>query len=365
MRFKGLCYLVLGVMLLFSGCQKQADRGWLTLDGEAVQETEVMLYMIQTLVDFEQLGGQDVWSVEDFSGGKSAPEVAKQGAFDNLIKNRVLAMKAESMGVVLGEDDLETIRSLSSTYYGALSEAFINAFSVREEDVRDVVSISTLASLVEADTMKSFQVEDEKIQAVMEENSDYLDIYQLEAEDVLTAYRVHHIVIRTHKRQEDGRWLPLEEEAIVDAENRLEAAKEALVSGEPFTEVLAQYSDEVYLDVNPEGQIISKAQLPEAYSLAVDQLAEGEMTEVLSGDYGYHIFYLMEKKLPDPEAVTLYKTQFEQWEEGLRHKAIQKLEEEAFDLIYSHWLEVVDVVYGPDAEDFDFERIIELTRLEE
>ncbi len=332
----------------------------MTIDTVAVYEGEAMLYLYQTYVAFESHGGSDVWLIEDFSGGKSAGEVAKQGASDNLIRAKVLADRAVTMGVVIDEETRGEIETNAASYFETLPEPLVVAADISTDTVERVLEDAYLGLQVMEATTVGYEPTLADITNHMLANEEYKRLLELEGVDILTSYRVQHLVIRTHVQDDNRQWTPLPEEEQEQAYMLVTDLHQMLDGGESFVSILKAFGDLNYYEDQPEGIIYNKAQLPPEFSVALDDLEAGQFTEVIEGRTGYHILYLEEKHLPTEEELFDYQEQFGAWEASLRAEAVGALNQEAFDAIYSRWKEELSVDYGEDWLNVTIETMVDI-----
>ena len=347
-------FLIATWLLLLTGCDKNTDKQepWLVIDDQPVYETQVKLYLLQTYNDFEQHGGEDVWLIQDFSGGKSAKDVAKQRALDNLIRVKVLIAKADEMGLSISDEEKQALEDEAMAYFDSINTSFAEKNQISLEDVLQVIEENRLAMKVEETTMDNYEVSDDEIMARLMSNPDYEQLAGKDVDDLLTTYLVQHIAIYTHTRQADETFEPLADEALVKAMERLEEAYARLMDGEDFVTIARLYSEDDLTNVE-EGIRLSKAQLPERFIEAINSTEIGAITPIIQGDYAYHIFKLLEVIPPDEETVTEFIDKFSDWEQALKDEARTEIIREAFGTIYGRWSKAVEVTYSTMWQDVD------------
>lgn len=347
-----LCLLIVAL----SGCRTRTSEedAWLTVGDAQVMTGEVMVYLLQTYNDFEAYGGEDVWLIEDFSGGKSAEEVAVEGARQNLVKVKVLLPKAEEMGIVLDAEEEARLISESHGYFAGLDSSFVQESNITADLVFEVFKENYLADRVMSETMDSYTLNEEEIDAYILADPDYSRLAGMDVLDALTAYRLHVIVIRTHERDAAGQWQPLEPSVQKERAVLVQDIFEQLEKGADFVELVQAHSQTDYLGENPEGMEITKAQLTDIYREALASMAIGDYTGIIEGEFGYHILKLVAVENPTDEGIEQYKERFLAWEEALRAEARLELTKDAFEIIYQRWRSAVPVTYGSQWEGLDF-----------
>lgn len=333
------------IVLALGGCDGR-KAVYLTIDDKAIYEDEVILYLLQTYNEFEQLVGEDVWEITDFSGGKSASDVAKQGALDNLIMTGILAEKASEAGIVLDENQVEDLAERGQQYFDNLEVSFVERYGITEETVNDVLRDNQMASLFEQETKFNYEVTPEEIEVRMADNEEYVRLTgQIEQgiSDLLTIYTVEHIIIYTHTRDSDGNDIPKSADGKAAAKERIEQASTLLMEGADFTEMVKIYSEDL-----EEGDAVVRSkltglQLPDVISEALEQTSVGEITEIIAGQRAFHIFKVHEITPPTDDMITEFETSFSNWKQELYNSTRQMIISEGFERLYAKWRESVSV----------------------
>lgn len=82
---------------------------------------------------------------------------------------------------------------------------------------------------------------------------------------------------------------------LVDRREDAEAALKALSQGEAFEDVAARFSQVPLAHLGGDGGALTRQDLPEAFAESIFALDEGEVSEIVDADYGYHIFQVVER----------------------------------------------------------------------
>lgn len=347
-----LCF----ILTLTVSCSRQGntEEAWVRIGEESVQIGELMIYLLKTYNDFEEHGGEDVWLIQDFNGGKPAEELAKEGAMENLIKVKVLVKRADELGIKGDDGALKRIRTEADTYYRTLATSFVDTYKIDEAMVQQVFVENYLADEVFRQTMENYEITEEMIEGYLSKNPEYMRLSALQAEDVLTTYLVHHLVVRTHIRDDQDQWQPMSEEDQLAEEQRMKDLYERLESGEDFLQVTKEATDALYLATTPEGLTLNRAQIPLNFVTALESIEEGQYTGIIRGEYGFHVMQLLEKKVPSESDLDHYENRFTAWEDALKADAKLELTKEAFRVIYERWQTSVTIVYGQEWDALNF-----------
>lgn len=358
-RYWLISWLVLTLAVFVAcGTQSKSDR-YLIVDDIDVNEAEMMLYLHQTFFEFEALGGSDVWNISDFSGGKSASDVAKQGAIDNIIMTKVLVKKAAELGVLLTEENKQKVEEQAKTYLENLSTSFVEKYNITEEVVRHVLEENYLAKQVELNTKGNYEVTREELGAKLIENQEYNDIKRRREDGVelmLTVYEVEHIVAYTHKKNSTGQWVVIEPEADALAQAKINEAKESINGGMSFLEAVSIYSDADNLTDTTSK--VTLLQLSEPVAKALSMVEMDGVSDIIKGDYGYHLFKVINKTPPTTDEVNSFNQSYAQWEEALFEEAKALIIDEGFRSIYDQWRSGVDIVIEENLSNLDLYEVI-------
>lgn len=123
---------------------------------------------------------------------------------------------------------------------------------------------------------------------------------QVYAQDELGAYRAKHILLATKDMQqqivdENGRagYAPLDEQTILEKKQQAEDLLAQLrASSNPialFDEMMGEYSEDPGSAAYPEGYTTQRGEMVPEFENAALALKDGEISEVVESDFGYHI----------------------------------------------------------------------------
>ena len=209
--------------------------------------------------------------------GASDPTVRRQ-ALEQQIERLLLAKAAREKNIRGSDEEAErALERLRSEYPPEQFEATLRSEGLDLEQMRERLRETLLVQrrLVEVGVARG-AITDEEIEAWGEENGDEL----AEPEQV----RAAQIVVRT------------EEEA--------ERIRERLEEGESFDELAKAES------LSPDGKIggdlgfFGREDMPPPFGEVCFALEPGEISEVVSSPYGFHVFQLIERRqasVPEPE----------------------------------------------------------------
>ncbi len=349
-HIKRIAYIVL---LLFTGsllaCSEsvkpdtEEESYVFKVDNNIVEEPEVMVYIYQVMNDFEEVGGEGVWEFEDFSGGKSAVEVAKGAVIDNIVRIKVLQDKAVEMAITLTSEESTDTISEADAYYASMDEGYKDKYGIEDIQMRRVFKEYAVAAKVLTTITEDFVPKDEDIQAEMQKNQEYMNIREIEPEILLTEMTYERFYLtKIEDGTEEGPVL-LEEDVI---NKKRELAQEVLTraqEGEDFSKLIEEEGDEAQVTFS-----FSEALIPEEYESVIRYLEVGQYSDVIETDNGFHIFKLISVSQPTEDDLELFHSNFVSYEEQLRVTAIDDLKKRAFDSLYLEWKQNANVIINTE-----------------
>lgn len=313
----------------------------LTVDGEKVGLAEVKLYMLQIKAEFEQAAGETVWEIEDFSGGKTAIEVAKQGVLENIVRVKILNKKAKDTGIVLTEQMKTDIEAKALQYYSGLSKADIETYKITQELVTKVFEEFQIANDMMTSVTNDYTPSDTQIQEKLDENSEYVDLKSVDLESLFTQITVGHIYAQTVTQGDTDNPVSLSDEEKQDKWTNMVQALKEIKAGRDFESVVLDYSEEPENDQKGV-TILSKARIEPAFSVLLN-MKPGQVTDILDSGDGYHIFKVLDIKVPTETELKEYEVNYNNWLNDLKKTAVEDLKKAVFDKIYQEWKSNVEI----------------------
>ncbi len=306
---RGLGVLLAGTMLAgaLSGCESKPaaddvtyqltgiarDAVLLKVNGEPVTAEEYFFQLGQDISYMEQLGalsGEDPWG-QELEEGKTLAAYVKEDALQLVKYYEVIQSKAKEYGVTVTDEqkaELEeqfTQLEQNLAEQGATIQMATEAQGISEQGFRTFMEESYLVSNLFDKLSEEggpLVPTDESMAAYLEESG---------------TYRVKHILLSTRHENEDGSYTAFsaEEEAEVKAEaEALTAELRAADDQEAlFDEKMKERSDDGR-DANgdlyaPDGYTAVPGQMVAEFEEASLALAEGEISDPVKSEFGYHI----------------------------------------------------------------------------
>lgn len=282
-----------------------------------VYYNEAMVYLKSAQEIYETDYGKGIWDVDIFGNGKTFGEYIKEEVIKQITQLKVIRDKAEQKGIYLTEEEISDAISYAEEHFAGLSDADIDRYLVTKELLQQIYEENILAE-------KVF----ETLTLDVDTNIDDLTAKQI---------TVQHILVYGTELDDEGNRVPLSfdqrEKAYQKINNLLEKAR----SGEDFYTLAEANSetDEIEFTFGRGGG-------PEEYSNTFEQAAfnlkTGEISDIITTDYGWHILYCVTDFNED--ATTQVK-----------EAIIEERRTKLFADIYKEWSAEYDVVINSDVWD--------------
>ncbi|MCT4542782.1 MAG: peptidylprolyl isomerase [Vallitalea sp.] len=336
-------YILLFILIfLFTGCSGSKDskndskiysyqERLLTIDGKDISVDEVMPYLLQVKMEFEELGGEDVWDHNDFSGGKKAKDVARLAVLDNITRTKILVRKASEIGINITKEEENEIRIQSLKYYNGLQKAEKDKYHLTKDSIFNSFKEFKIANKVFVEMTKEYVPEEKELMEILSTNEDYISLKSSDVKEILKKIKVKHIFIKTHSINEKGEYTLISKNILEEAKKVVEKVHNKAVAGENFDALINKYSE----DKQDEYIFVTRFIKDEFKSLL--ELEIGQISNILKSNYGYHIFQMVEKIDATEDEITKFKNNFDKWEQQLKEEYTKQLTNNAFNEIYDEW----------------------------
>jgi foldase protein PrsA len=249
---------------------------------------------------------------EDYDTNEDVAEYVKElriQAIDVLVEEKIMYKKAEELGVLPTDEEVQTetqtyIDDLKESLGGedAFNTALENANLTLEEyteQLTESIRNNIIYTNVTDEIFKDVSVSDEEIQAYYDEN---IDSYK--------SATVSHI--------------------LISDEETAKEIRERAANGEDFAELAKEYSEDTGTseDGGSLGTVTyDTTQYVQEFTDAFKQLKDGEISEPVQSDYGYHIIKVTDYKeqtldevkdtikttLENEKKNEIYTSSIEQW----------------------------------------------------
>jgi peptidyl-prolyl cis-trans isomerase C len=226
-------------------------------------------------------------------------EQFRKMAFDRLVQEAILLQEAKRLGVTASDEELAQIddagKEAQATFKQVLAEQGIDAKRWREAQRRRLL----IGKLIDAEVMEKIPVDQAKVDAYYKEHpQEFRENTQFHARQIL-----------------------------VDTREEAERIHARLKKGDDFAELARNFS------VSPDGKrggdlgFFDAQAYPEAFANVCQQLAIGQVSDVVATPYGYQIFQLLEKR-------PARQRPFEE----VRMQIKKHLQEEKIEEVFEPWL---------------------------
>ena len=310
------------------GEEKEEETVWtegsmLRIGDTQVDYREGMVYLNAVQQDYEQYYGSDIWKYAIDAQGNTMGSALKEQTLEQIIYIKVVCQKASELGIVLSEEELQTVDRQTADYMAKLQDSDLLLHGVNADIVRRIYSDNLLAR-------KTFEVTTLNVDT---------DIPDEEA----AQHRFQAIAIRNFKIDATGNRVSYEGNEQEELIARVEDLRTKALETEDFYKfAAANTEDSTMLEI-----IGGKGDFPTEYEQIVLSLKTGEVSKVIKATDYYYIFYCVSDF--DIDATHEKK-------EGI----IATRQEEEFRTRYEEWrglthIEINEEVWG--ALDFDMESV--------
>lgn len=256
---------LLAFVLVLTGCPQQQKPSQdpavvATVNGEVLKR-----------VDFERLLAREAQAME--GNGPRTPEQVepyKTALLETLIERALLLQAAAAAGVTVTTEEVDRrVLALSSEYpAGTFDEALAKSQTSRAALTRSTREQLTIEKLLSQEVHARVAVTEEQISRYYEEHlSDFQELEQVHA---------LQIVVKG-----------------LDEAKRVQAQ---LWQGKKFQDLARRYSLSPDARVGGDLGFFARGTMPPAFDEVVFKLSVGGTSEVVSTEYGFHLFRVLEKK---------------------------------------------------------------------
>ncbi len=288
-------------------------------------------YMYQLMYDsyYMEWYGEDLWE-QEWEEGVVLEDSVKQDAMDDLKRMYILDALKEDYNVSLSEDDEAAITEAAQGFIEENSDEALEAMTATEEHIVEFLSIYTTSERVTAEIKSDVDTE------VSDEEAAQKRMAYVTVEEV------------TDEEAEEA----AEEVSDADLEADATEIAERVSNGEDFDEVVEElgYTSSTYT-------FDSESTYPtEEVIAAADELAEGEVTDVIEGTDVYYVAYL-ESEFDEDATETQKEVIITERENELFDEVYEGFEAETDFTLYESVWEQVDFLkqgvtyYTPDEDE--------------
>ena len=227
---------------------------------------------------------------------------------------------AKEIGVSLNEEEKKNIDLAANKYFSSLSNEEKQLFNADEELLSNMYSEFAIAN----------KVYEEVTKGVNPEISD----------DEARTVTIRSILIKTYTIDENGNKIQYSQKMKEDAMKRAYEISARIKAGEEFEILEADYNED-----EKSSYSFSRGVMPKVIEDAAFNIDEGEVSDVIESEYGYHIIKVI--------------SNFDEEQTDINKQAIvEKRKEEAFVETYDNYIETLTSSINMDLwNSISYERI--------
>lgn len=291
--------------------EKEKETVWtegsmLRIGDTQVDYREGLVYLDAVRQEYEQYYGSDIWDYKVDSQGNTLEKMIKAQTMEQITYIKVVCKKASELGIVLSEEELQTVDIQTADYMEKLQGSELLSKGVNADIVRRIYSDNLLArKTYEATTL----------------NVD-TDIPDEEAAQHL----FYTIAIRNYKIDASGNRVSYEGNELAELEARVESLRLQALETEDFYKLAAANTEDAALLELTGG----KGDFPAEYEEQLLAMKAGEVSQVMETKDYYYIYYCVTDF--DIDATHAKKEEI-----------IASLQEEEFKTRYREWRENIHI----------------------
>lgn len=253
------------IPLLLLGCPQKAGPQQdpnvvATVNGEAITRAAFELELAREAQAMEGLASRTPEQIEPY----------KQTLLDTMMQRTLLLQAARAQGIAVTPEEVDRrVLALASEYpAGSFDDALAKNETNRAELARRTREQLLVEHLFEQQVFARIAATEDQIRRYFDEHPDEF----MEAEQV----RAQQIVVK----------------GLDDAKR----VQSLLYQGKKFSELARRHSLSPDAKVGGDLGFFKKGEMPPAFDEVVFRLSVGQVSEIVTTEYGYHLFKLVEKK---------------------------------------------------------------------
>jgi peptidyl-prolyl cis-trans isomerase C len=233
----------------------------------------------------------------------------KKQVFDNLIHREILYQQSRKKNIEISQARVdEEYKRIQDTMMSDIDyETIKKELGMNEQDIKtEFKRVFAINDLLERELKKDNSVTETEIKSFYDQNPDKFI--------VPGPARISHILIKVEKDASETR--------KTEARKKIEVIRDKLKKGEDFAMLADNYSEDRSSRGGDIGYI-KIGQTVKNFEKAAFALEQGEISDIVETEYGYHLIKVLEKR---PETVFLYENVKDDIENYLKQEKAQKLE---------------------------------------
>ncbi len=223
---------------------------------------EVMVYLVNSENSYDEIFGEQIWSVP--LSDSTVGEAYKETILARIAQIKVMNLLAKDYELTLDEKELQLAGEAANTYFQSLNADEIKAMHVSADTIRQLYEEFALAN-------KLYKNITEQIQPEI-------------SDDEARAVSVKSILIKTYSMTNTGTRIEFTRQQKDEAYGRAQDALAKIRAGSDFDVVAADYNED-----SESSYSFARGVMPQAFEEAAFNLDNGEVSEIIETEYGYHI----------------------------------------------------------------------------
>lgn len=267
------------------------------LEGIPCMKNEIMVYLANSENKYTEVFGNDIWKVE--VGAGTLESEYKETILARVAQIKIMNLLANERGVTLPEEDEAKVAAAGRDYFASLSPAEISYLDVDEDTITKLYREFALANRLYEEITK--------------------DVNPEISDDEARTITVQTILIKTYKLDSAGNRFEYTKDEKDSARKRITEIKERLDAGESFEVLAADYNEDTKNEYS-----FGRGVMPQAFEEAAFNLANGQISDIVETEYGYHLIYCVTTFNPEET-------------DANKEKIVEKRKHEAFDEEYNNF----------------------------
>lgn len=271
-RYALLPVIILLEVFVLSGCKKTGARIVLTTDftedvvfkieDSLCTKSEVLVYLVNTENIYDDVFGEKIWQVPYKDGNVESQY--KESILARLAQIKAMNLYAKEIGVTLSDTEEKLISQAAEEYYSSLTGQEIKALAVSVDSIENMYREYAVAN----------KLYEHITESVNPEISD----------DEARTVSVRSILIKTYSMDADGNKILYSQDMKDAAMKRAYEIKARIDAGEEFEILAADYNEDEKAMYS-----FARGVMPEEIEETAFNMSEGEVSDVIQTEYGYHI----------------------------------------------------------------------------
>lgn len=268
------------------------------LEGYPCMKNEVMVYLANSENQYSKVFGEQIWDVPIEDG--TLEQAYKDTILARIAQIKAMNLLAREYNVTLDENEDGRVIAAAKDYMASLDASEIAYLDINQ----DVV----------AKLYREFAVANKLYKTITSEINPEI------SDDEARTITVRTILIKTYTVDSNGNKIPYTAEEKKGALERIKSVQTRLEEGETFEVLAADYNE----DTNSEYSF-GRNVMPEKFEEAAFNLGNGEISDIVETEYGYHLILCVSTFNPEET-------------ENTKLKIVEERRQEAFEEVYQQFV---------------------------